>query len=225
MATISLYVPCRTFLLSVHNYLTKRDYSYQIDDVCDFLLLCTVSYWLHIYRTWQHPIDNEAQKFLTQSGTREATKIDEFGFTAIVKYDLKEFNIMVFLSIMTVIIWLRFLLMLQLTRTFGPMLRIIISMFGEVLKFLVIWSIVLLCLTSVATLLFGELEAYSKFVDVSFISFDTGLGNYDLTAFETLKMSELVGQVFLVIAVLINGVVLLNFIIAILADTYSKLSK
>ena len=193
--------------------------------MCDLVLLCTVGYWLHIYRTWNLPLDIEAEIFLTQSGSREVRKIDEFGLTAIIKWDRKEFNLMIFLSIITVTIWLRFLLMLQLTRTFGPMLRIIISMFGEVLKFLVIWSVVLLCLTSVATLLFGELEAYSKFVDVSFISFDTGLGNYDLTAFETLKMSELVGQVFLVIAVLINGVVLLNFIIAILADTYSKLSK
>ena len=114
--------------------------------------------------------------------------------------------------------------MLQLTVTFGPMLRIIISMIGEVFKFLVIWIIILICMTSVATLLFGELDAYSEFVKVAFIVFDTGLGNYDLAAFETLEMGELAGQVFIVLIVLINCVVLLNFIIAILADTYSKLS-
>lgn len=131
---------------------------------------------------------------------------------------------MIFLSIMVVVIWTRFLLMLQLTRQFGPMLRIIISMFGEVSKFLVIWSVLLVCLTSVATLLFGELPDYSETIEVFFLIFDTSLGNYDLSAFADLEAGEIVGQVYIVICVIINCIVLLNFIIAILADTYGKLS-
>ena len=126
---------------------------------------------------------------------------------------------------MVVFIWTRFLLMLQLTRNFGPMLRIILSMAGEVFKFLLIWAVVLVCLTSVATLLFGELEAYRSFVETLFLVFDTGLGNYDMTSFDDLSLGKIVGEVFLLFAVLVNCIVLLNFIIAILADTYSKLSS
>ena len=98
-------------------------------------------------------------------------------------------------------------------------------MAGEVFKFLLIWAVVLVCLTSVATLLFGELEAYRSFVETLFLVFDTGLGNYDMSSFDDLSLGKIVGEVFLLFAVLVNCIVLLNFIIAILADTYSKLSS
>ena len=125
---------------------------------------------------------------------------------------------------MVVVIWTRFMMMLQLTRSFGPILRIILSMVGEVAKFLVIWSIMLICLSSMATLLFGELSEYSEFIEVFFTVFSTGIANYDMNVFDALEASEMLGRIFIAFAVLANCVVLLNFIIAILADTFSKLS-
>jgi len=131
---------------------------------------------------------------------------------------------MLFLAVMSVFIWGRFLLMLQLTRSFGPMLRIVIVMVGDVGKFLAIWIVILVCLASVGNLLFGDITDYAKFFQTLQLIFGTGLGNYDLGNFDNSKYDKIIGEVFIVIAVLINSVVLLNFIIAILADTYSKLS-
>ena len=71
-----------------------------------------------------------------------------------------DFKIYLFLAVITFVVWMRFLLMLQLTKLFGPTLRIIIVMIGEVFKFLFIWLIILVTLASMAQLLFGELEAY-----------------------------------------------------------------
>lgn len=105
------------------------------------------------------------------------------------------------------------------------MLRIIISMIGEVLKFLFIWSVVLICISSVSSLIFGKLEAYSGFLDVFFVIFGTSMGNYDFEDFNEFEYGKLVGQLFITGALLINNIVLLNFIIAILADTYSKLNE
>ena len=132
---------------------------------------------------------------------------------------------MPFLAVMVTFMWGRFILMLQLTHNFGPMLRIILVMIGDVLKFLFIWSVILFCLSSVASLLFGELEQYASFVDSFLLMFGSSLGNYNLDDFESLEIGSLYGEFFIVVAVLINGIVLLNFIIAMLADTYSKLSK
>lgn len=73
------------------------------------------------------------------------------------------FKILLFLSAMVIFMWSRFLLMLQLTTTFGPMLRILLNMAGEVGKFMFIWVVVIICLTSVSSLLFGELPAYRNF--------------------------------------------------------------
>lgn len=90
-------------------------------------------------------------------------------------------------------IWGRFLLMLQLTKSFGPMLRIILNMFGDVLKFLFIWSVVIICLASIASLLFGELESYSDFSEVILNVFGTSQGNYDMDVFDSLQIGPLVG--------------------------------
>lgn len=104
------------------------------------------------------------------------------------------------------------------------MLRLIIVMFGEVLKFLFIWLVILICLTSVASLLFGELEQYSKFKDVFTIMFQTGVGEFDVSPFQELSFDAVFGEVFIYSVVIINCIVLVNFIIAILAATYGKLS-
>ncbi len=132
---------------------------------------------------------------------------------------------MLFLAAMSVFIWGRFLMMLQLTKSFGPMLRIVIAMVGDVLKFLLIWGVILICLASISNLLFGDIAEFSDFFETGQLMFSSGLGNYDLTVFTNSKLDQLVGEIFLVLAVLINCVVFLNFIIAILADTYSKLSS
>ena len=61
-----------------------------------------------------------------------------------------DFKIYLFLAVISFVVWIRFLLMLQLTKVFGPMLRIIIVMIGEVFKFLFIWLIILVTLASMA---------------------------------------------------------------------------
>ena len=120
--------------------------------------------------------------------------------------------------------WARFILMLKLTRAFGPMLTIIVQMMSQVIKFLFIWFVILAVLSSIASLLFGALESYSTFFKTFFIMFGTGLGNYELKVFDNESLHPMIGKVFIVICVIINSIVFLNFIIAILADTYSKLS-
>ena len=98
-------------------------------------------------------------------------------------------------------------------------------MIAEVLKFLFIWSVILICLSSVACLVFGELQEYSKLSNVVLILFQAGLGEIDFEPFSNLTIGKIYGEIFLVFVVIINCIVLLNFIIAILAATYSKLSE
>ena len=122
---------------------------------------------------------------------------------------------MPFLSVMVVLMWGRFILMLQLTRMFGPMLRILLNMGGDVMKFLFIWAVVIVMISSVASLLFGELDAYNQFFEVIFVTFGTGIGNYDLSAVDDLSLGKVFGESFICVAIIINNIILLNFVIAI----------
>lgn len=129
----------------------------------------------------------------------------------------KEFRFLIFLAVMDVFMWLRFLLMLQLTKSFGPMLRIIISMIGETLKFLAIYAVILLTFSGVSSLLFGDLEEFQRPERVFIINFGYGLANYDFSIFGIL------GKCFVVFALLLNAITMINFVIAILAYTFTEL--
>lgn len=51
--------------------------------------------------------------------------------------------------------WLKIFFLLRLTRTFGPMIKIIQAIIVDILIFAIIWSIQLLFFTCVGILLFG----------------------------------------------------------------------
>ena len=57
--------------------------------------------------------------------------------------------------------------------------------------------------------------------------FNTGFGNYELLedSYSDYEHGEIVIQIVIIIAVLLNCILLLNFVIAMLADTYSKLTN
>ena len=150
-----------------------------MDDICDFVLFLTFSTWIFLYFYWgaiYPPVDD-------LYGIDWSLRKNRFIFYLSSLDYRGDFDMFVFLAVMVVFMWGRLLVMLQLNRLFGPMLRIIISMIGEVLKFLLIWMVVLICQTSVASLIFGELEEYSTFVKVFFIMFETGLGAFERDAF------------------------------------------
>jgi hypothetical protein len=45
------------------------------------------------------------------------------------------------LAIVAALFWLRMLMMLKLTKTFGPMIKIILTMLNDLMTFSVIWII------------------------------------------------------------------------------------
>ena len=55
--------------------------------------------------------------------------------------------------------------------------------------------------------------------------FQSSLGIWDLTIYDNFFLGKYVGQFFHLIVILINMVLLVNLVIAILSDTYQRLSN
>ena len=130
------------------------------------------------------------------------------------------------MAVIVALLWMRFILMMKMTKTFGPMLRIIEAMFIDVGKFLVILVIILIACTSITFLLFSyDVEEYDTVEKVFFNVFGTSLANYEMSVFTENegRYDALVGEIILLILLILNSIVLTNFIIAILAETFSKL--
>ena len=107
IATYALIMPFKLILFTIHNYLTKRDYSYSVDDISDLAIAVCVGVWIYLFDKWS----NEDTK-----GFPADTKAEAFVINAVQKTISKEFQLMPFLAAMVLFIWGRFILMLQLTK-------------------------------------------------------------------------------------------------------------
>lgn len=75
--------------------------------------------------------------------------------------------------------FLKLILRMLLTKTFGPNFKVIAVLIGELVKFYVLWFLVLSAFTSIGMLLFSELEDWSTFVNSFLLSFESSLGSWN----------------------------------------------
>lgn len=59
------------------------------------------------------------------------------------------------------LLWLRLFLILSNTRIAGPTMRILKAMLSQLLEFLFIWSMVVVCFSINALLMFGEMKEFT----------------------------------------------------------------
>jgi hypothetical protein len=89
--------------------------------------------------------------------------------------------------------WMRMILMLKLTKTFGPLIRIIVVMLKELGTFLVLWLIQLFIFACIGEMVFGSLTQYHGFFDVLILLFQSSLGMWDLTIYDNFFMGKYIG--------------------------------
>ena len=97
-------------------------------------------------------------------------------------------------------------------------------------KFLTIWIIVLIMFSCVAILAFGQLENFQDIETVFIYFFESSLGQWDMTVFENETLNEgedlsviiQIGKYYQILFLLVNLILMLNFVIAILSSTYAN---
>lgn len=105
-------------------------------------------------------------------------------------------------------------------------------MFNDIKVFIMIWAIVLFMFTNVGILLFFDLEEVSKFENGIVFWLNCAMGNWDielfdyyLTSFPERPLLRQIGIWLVLIFVFINVLILLNVVIAMMADTYALMSS
>lgn len=122
--------------------------------------------------------------------------------------------------------WSRVIIILLGSRTFGPIIKILFSMLYELAVFCMIYIIIILMFTFAGRVAFVELVEFSTFGKTILMLFDASFGNYDMSIFDKSQMGlEIYGKVYLVLYMMLIGIVVLNFLIAILSETYSILNQ
>jgi len=59
VAHFALLLPVRVILFSIHNRWTQRDYTYQIDDFMDLMIVTCLGIWIYCYYAWKDIVLDE----------------------------------------------------------------------------------------------------------------------------------------------------------------------
>ena len=98
-------------------------------------------------------------------------------------------------------------------------------MFVDILKFLVIFGIAFIVFASVGMIMFRKIAAFQYISSATIYLFTSALGGFDFTVMDSLSnIHPWWGKGFLIIFLIVMMITLLNFVIALMSDTYSILS-
>lgn len=196
---------------------TNRPFKLKTEDYFDTVLATLVMVWFVKFEEFMHrpPRDDHIAK----------EPLEIFMLNTIDAIDSGEFHFDFLLAMVACMFWLRMLLMLKLTKTFGPMIKIIVEMTKDLGTFMVLWTIQLFIFGCVGILVFGELPEYAQFYHTLVVLFEASLGQWDMGIYDNLKLGRHVGVVYHLCVVILNMILLLNLVIAILSETYSSYSK
>ena len=106
--------------------------------------------------------------------------------------------------------------------TFAVLVQIIIKMMLNAVKFLFICLLFIIVFTTLANVSFYDISNYSTFYTSLVSTYSNGLGGFDFSSFDaSTHISYYSKKVLLAAYLLITVVMLMNFLIAILSETYS----
>ena len=156
---------------------TKNRYKFRMEELFDMAICAVVIVWLaifFIYSREESPYPKIAH-----------TKVQVFMYQVLLDTDSGKLRFDYLLAAMAAAFWLRVIFMLRLTKTFGPLIRIIQAMLRELGIFLVLWFIQLFLFACVASILFGEAESYDRFLYVMVEMFQQSLGVWNFDDFDS----------------------------------------
>ena len=92
--------------------------------------------------------------------------------------------------------------------------------------FFVLFTLQLIAFSCVGILAFGMLEPYETLWDAFILHFATSMGVFDFTIYNEMgETKKYYGIAFHGVVLLANMLLMLNLVIAIMSDTYSRLSE
>lgn len=168
IALVTFTLPIRTLMVKIFTKKTLRNYRFlNFNTIIDLSLFLGVFIWFIRYEQLLLRKDDE---------TLDLNHRQQVILNLVNDMDTGRFKFDILLSFVVGLFWLKVLFFFRLTRTFGPMIKIIAAMIKEMAIFCVIWFTQLCFLTCVSTLLFGDLPVYQSFFDAFIMLLETALG-------------------------------------------------
>ena len=119
---------------------------------------------------------------------------------------------------------LRIATILQYNEQVGPLIKIVGKMLQDFFNFVILYFILTIMFALVGNINFlYDVDSFNSFFNAILTVIDACLGNFDFEIFNNVRepSMQLFGQVYVMLIVITFNIMLLNLIIAILANTYN----
>ena len=177
------------------------------------------------FLNWNTDIDAKARE-KSNATPRIDGVIDDYFYEIFKIWKDYEPNQMLFYIFFMTFIMVKCFLGLLFNTYLGELAQIAISMLKDSFRFLFLYLILLIFFSVVGYMLFLDIDEFKSFL-VSFNTlYGSALGGFDFEIFsKSNEYEEHVGKIYLFAYLLISAILLLNFLIAIMSDTYARLSE
>ena len=123
---------------------------------------------------------------------------------------------------------LKIAIVLQFNQQIGPLLKIVQKMGLDFVNFLLIYFILVAMFSLIGNLNFvGQVAEFDTLFSSVMIMADASMGNFGFDFWDSIEDSFIrnCGKLFLMVAVILFAIVILNLMIAILSNTYNLFDK
>ena len=182
---------------------------FSIENILDLFNAFVVSYWVYkhyiVYSIDVSSIKEELQAWKLNNLMNDDTK----------------FDINIILATLMGLLFTKLILSLQVSKTFGPMVKILGSMLLDVIIFMLLFAVIFLIFASIGLQIFQDLDPFLNPTQTLITLFSACLGNFDYAIFDiATKVPPMVGYIYITLFLILIMIMLLNFLIAILSNTY-----
>ncbi len=118
------------------------------------------------------------------------------------------------------IIWFKLINSIRITRLLGPLVKIIARMLYDIFVFFILFSLMLIFFACFGQIEFVEFPEYSSLWNAIVTLYAAALGDFQFSTLSSVR-----GDLFLMVYLLVNLVLMLNLLIAILSNTYTIYDK
>ena len=175
---------------------------------------CLVFYWLYKY-LFQYTVN------LSDIDSRRKIKtiIDRINSDPY-------FHLELTVAVLTSVQYARMIFALQMSRIFGPMVKILGNMLVDLVIFIFMFLLIFLIFTCASQLLFNKINGYDSFLNCAITLYSASLGAFSFSDFDAgSSFTKSLGYIFMAVYLTVSMITLLNFLIAILSNTYDFLTE
>ena len=120
--------------------------------------------------------------------------------------------------------WIRLLVYMKASRTFGPLINIIIKMFKDIAIFSVIFLVMFISFWAAASVLLAQIQDFKSNDRIVQSLFWYLLGNFDFSIKSELYKDNWLLPAFVIVFMVIMMILFVNLLVALMSDTFAIFS-